>query len=530
MTFTGLTLHYAQHDLNAHLPARVQKIQQLSKGQLLFHMKGKKAFKWYIDITPQHARTHRTTLSFSHKEGLSSLAQRMKKWFINAQITRVQQHGTDRVLTAEIHGSDDLFDAKTYHLILEFFGKDANLIITDETGEILDLYRPSGSVFNHPRAVHIGAFYTWPPKTKASPFDETAVAEYFNDLTRAPHHVFEGFSKALGESLMAVAPTKNAWFEALAHPKFSVVDGRFTLFEGDDSMAFVDWADARLRQIFEETPYNLTLKNLQKTLEKKRAKALKKIGVLTQELGEVSRADDFIRRGQLLMQSPDKHAKKASVTVQDYATGETLTLKLDAKKTVLAHANDAFKKAKKIKQSVPHLNRQIKQAKQQSDYLESIIDQLYYADANAFYAIQDELAQAKIIRPPKRKGKSPKAKPKVYEWEGILIYVGQNHQQNAELTHRFAKRSWRFLHARSAPGAHVIVADDDPSNAVLEKAAMLAAYHSKLRHSPKAEVDSVLVKDVRTLKGKPGSMVTYDRYDTFVVTGDHPDIPIKKSA
>jgi predicted ribosome quality control (RQC) complex YloA/Tae2 family protein len=413
---------------------------------------------------------------------------------------------------------------------LEFFGKDANLIITDETREILDLYRPSGSIFNHPRAVHIGAHYTWPPKTKASPFDETAVADYFTDLKEAPHHVFEGFSKALGESLLAVAQTKDAWFEALEHPRFAILDGRFRHFEGEPSMAFVDWADARLRQIFEETPYNLTLKNLQKTLEKKRAKALKKIGVLTQELGEVSRADDFIQTGQWLMQSPDKHTKKASVTVQDYATGETVTLKLDGKKTVLAHANDAFKKAKKIKQSVPHLKRQIKKANDLADYLESIIDQLHYADANALYAIQDELSAAHIIRPPKRKGKTQKAKPKVYVWEGIHIYVGQNHHQNAELTHRFAKRSWRFLHARGAPGAHVIVASDDPSDDVIEKAAMLAAYHSKLRHSPKAEVDSVFVKDVRTLKGKPGSMVTYDRYETLVVTGDHPDIPIKKSA
>lgn len=529
MTFTGLTLHYARLDIEAYLPARFQKIQQLSSGQLLFHMKGSKAFKWFVDVTPQHARMHRTRLDFPHKEALSSLAQRMKKWFLNAQLVGLTQYGTDRVIVAEIHGTDALFEKQTYYMILEFFGKDANLIITDDTWEILDLYRPGGSLFNHPRVVHIGATYAWPPKTKESPFDETAVKAYLKDSNSPVHTVFEGFSKQLGEALISQSRNWTEWRDALNNPRFFVENERYSMFgNAPDSLPFIDWADGRLKQIFAASPYDAKIKSLQKTLAKKRDKARKKLGYLTQELNDVSRAEDLTHRGQLLMQSPDKHAKKEAVTVMDYLTGDPVTLSCDAKKTVLANANDAFKKAKKLKQSVPHIKNQMRITKRLVSYLESILDQLHYADANSLIAIQQELSAAHIIKSPQLKRKAPRAKPKVYTVDDTLIYVGQNHEQNAELTHRFAKKAWWFLHAKNVPGAHVIVATDTPSDQVLEAASQLAAFHSKLRQSPKAEVDIVRVKDVKTIKGLSTSQVKYDTHQTVTVAGDHPDIAQKK--
>lgn len=530
MTFTGLTLHYAKDDLAGYLPARFQKIQQLSSGQWLFHMKGTQSFKWYIDITPQHARTHRTELDFPHKEGLSTLGQRMKKWFLNARCVALTQYGTDRVLVAEIKGTDELFEKKTYYMVLEFFGKDANLIITDDTWEILDIYRPGGSLFNHPRVVHIGARYTWPPKTKASPFDQAAVDAYFKDPTPAVHAVFEGFSKPLGEALKEKAVNQEAWFDALHHPNFYQKDGRFHWFGPEATLSFQAWADGRLKQIFEDKPYDTRLKSLQKTLQKKRNKAIKKVGLLTQEKEDVTKADALTLKGQLLMQSPDKHVKKESVTVLDFTTGEPVTFPLDPKKTIMVHANDAFKKAKKLKQSIPHIDQQIRITKRLIQDLDAVIDQLNYADQASLESIYEDLAKAHIIRTSRPKGKRPKAKPKVFQGDSALIYVGQNHEQNAELTHRFAHKNWWFLHAKNVPGAHVIIADDTPSDQTLEAAAQLAAYHSNLRHSPKAEVDLTRIKDVKTIKGQLSSRVKLKNERVIIVPGDLPNIPQKKGS
>jgi len=38
MAFSGLTLHYAITDINAYLPARIQKIQVLSYDQFILHL------------------------------------------------------------------------------------------------------------------------------------------------------------------------------------------------------------------------------------------------------------------------------------------------------------------------------------------------------------------------------------------------------------------------------------------------------------------------------------------------------------
>ena len=530
MTFTGLTLHYAVKELSNELPARFQKIQQLSPYQLLFQMKGNHAFKWFLDLTPQTARMHKTHLDFPHKAALSNITQRLKKWLIGAKLKRVHQHGIDRVVEVIVEGRNALFEATTYHLFLEFFGKDANLIVTDGSLEILDLLKPTSQLFNHPRILHIGAPYTFPPKTKASPFDEAAVKDYLEKKDTPVHNVFEGFSKKLGEAFAEGIHDAAAWFKRLENPVFAIEDGQFTMFDStDESMTFSDWADQRLTQIFADKPYDNALKSLQKTLQKKREKATKKATALRAQLAGIKDSDRLTHEGQLIMLDPSKHEKKARTEVIDYTTGDAVTFKLDPTKTVLENANARFKKAKKLKLSRPHITKQLKITERLRHYLDSILDQLDYADPKALDEIRRELMDAKIIKSKTLKKPQGKAKPKRFTVDGSEIYVGQNHMQNAELTHRFAKRTWWFLHARGVPGAHVIIAHETPSNRAKEAAAQLAAFHSKHRGHPKAEVDYVEVKHLKKIKGHPASLVTYDDYETLIVPGDMPQVTEKKS-
>ena len=47
--------------------------------------------------------------------------------------------------------------------------------------------------------------------------------------------------------------------------------------------------------------------------------------------------------------------------------------------------------------------------------------------------------------------------------------------------------------------------------------ASLAAYHSKLKNSPKVEVDYTLVKNVKKIPGAKPGMVIYENYKTLYV-------------
>ncbi len=69
-------------------------------------------------------------------------------------------------------------------------------------------------------------------------------------------------------------------------------------------------------------------------------------------------------------------------------------------------------------------------------------------------------------------------------WE---VWVGRSSRENDELTHRAAHSRDLWLHAHGAAGSHVVVRTrgrpDLVPPAVLEKAASLAAFHSKARNS-----------------------------------------------
>ena len=97
------------------------------------------------------------------------------------------------------------------------------------------------------------------------------------------------------------------------------------------------------------------------------------------------------------------------------------------------------------------------------------------------------------------------------EVEGFEILVGKGDVENDELTFGVADpRDW-WLHVAGQSGSHVIVRTPDGLDAlprpVLQRAAELAAWHSKGRGAGKLEVHVCRVADVRKPRGfEPGKV------------------------
>ena len=63
-------------------------------------------------------------------------------------------------------------------------------------------------------------------------------------------------------------------------------------------------------------------------------------------------------------------------------------------------------------------------------------------------------------------------------------------------------------------------AEREQCDAMLEEAAVIAAYHSRARDSALVPVDYTIIKNVKKPSGaKPGKVV-YDKFETAVVTPD----------
>ena len=86
------------------------------------------------------------------------------------------------------------------------------------------------------------------------------------------------------------------------------------------------------------------------------------------------------------------------------------------------------------------------------------------------------------------------------------------------MTFRASKAEDIWLHAREAPGAHVVIVTvkKEPDADVIAYAATLAAQNSKLKSSGKADVDYTKRKYVKKAGKSPG-LVYYTDFKTVTV-------------
>jgi predicted ribosome quality control (RQC) complex YloA/Tae2 family protein len=115
-------------------------------------------------------------------------------------------------------------------------------------------------------------------------------------------------------------------------------------------------------------------------------------------------------------------------------------------------------------------------------------------------------------------GRLPYRSFRVAGWD---VLVGKGAAANDELTFRVAKPGDLWLHASGFAGSHVIIripAGAELPREVIERAAQLAAYHSKAREaSGKVAVHVCRVADVRKPPRAPAGQVQLKRYDVVRV-------------
>ena len=112
--------------------------------------------------------------------------------------------------------------------------------------------------------------------------------------------------------------------------------------------------------------------------------------------------------------------------------------------------------------------------------------------------------------------KPPSPKCWIYETpEGWLIYAGKTDEDNDLLTLCFAHTGEHWFHINGMPGSHVLLrapegtANTEAGKELLEKAAAVAAWHSKARSGGWCTVSTCLVQNVSKPRGaKPGLVET----------------------
>ena len=112
--------------------------------------------------------------------------------------------------------------------------------------------------------------------------------------------------------------------------------------------------------------------------------------------------------------------------------------------------------------------------------------------------------------------------------EGFEVLVGKGDADNDRLTFRVGEPHDLWMHVSGTPGSHVVVRNPERlaelPRAVVQRAAELAAWHSKARGSGgKVSVHACRAADVSKPRGAPPGQVRLKRYDTLRVYARAPE-------
>jgi hypothetical protein len=245
---------------------------------------------------------------------------------------------------------------------------------------------------------------------------------------------------------------------------------------------------------------------------------------LDEDLENAKRSEDFRHYGELLVTY--RHQLKAGmkeVVVRDFSGEREVTIPLDPAISIERNIRRYFTKAKKGEKGgavIRARRREVERELARSRELETRIGALETA-AELVELIPRE-------RPPRiaERDEGPARRFRRYVLDAThTAWVGKSDADNDILTHDFASPNDLWFHAQGVSGSHVILKGSHRSTpaSVIERAAAIAAYHSKARHSSTVPVIYTEKRYVRKPRKSKSGTALCTRGKTIFVKPELPD-------
>ncbi|MBE6123676.1 MAG: fibronectin/fibrinogen-binding protein [Erysipelotrichaceae bacterium] len=537
MALDGILLYKAVPELRKTLPARIQKIYQISATEILFQLHGPLGkTQMLISCHSQYNRILLSQRRYPTPNEPGNFIMVLRKYIEGATIVSLEQAGLDRWCTFTIRRHNEIGDREELYLIAELMGKYANVILVSSDNKIIDAMKRIPPFENSRRTIHPGAqFVPTPPQDKKNPFEDFSI-----DPDRSLTAQFAGFSPFLaseaeyrmscGQSFRSVMEEirdsdqlyiANKNNEAVFHciPLTSVGENvSYPLFEGFDILYYHKEEKERIREISGDV-----FKVVRRELKHQK----QKLPRLLKEADEAQDCDRWRQYGDLLYSYSIRDTKgQTSVILQDFETGEDVRIPLDPKLDGFANAQKCYTKYTKLRKGQKYLAEQIEICRNEISYFEGLLEQLEQADFVSATEIRDELVRGGYMKEKKQKARRKKkdsdlpAVMTVTLKNGVAISWGRNNLQNDALTWHMARKQETWLHAKDYHGSHVVIHSSDPDEETLRTAANIAAYFSAGRDSSSVPVNWCRVSQLKKIPGAKPGMVQLTNYKTIYIDPD----------
>ncbi len=563
MPLDALCLRGIIQELQSAVDARIEKINQPARDQILLTLRGSR--KLLLQAGGTHPRLHYTTLSRENPASPPMFCMLLRKHLTGGRIVSITQPGLERAAVLTISVTDDLGRPGQRQLVLEAMGRQADLILVDGEGRIIDCLRRSDSSLG--RQLLPGLYYRLPsPQDKRDPLTTApeelpallAQADQEQPLDKFFLDTFFGLSplvcrelafRATGATdtrLFAISSPERllavfaAWQAGTDHctPVLISQNGRpmdfsylpVTQYEGAAEVRPAESFSQLLDDLFETRERQERIRqrgqDLLRTTTNARDRAARKLAVQTRELEQTRDRERLRLYGELITANLYRMEKgQRKLAAENYYEPDcpTIEIPLDPLLTPQQNAAKYFKKYSKAKTAEAILTEQIAKGQQELSYLESVLDELSRAELEQDLSdIRQELQKAGYLRPDTGRKRPPRqaAGPRTFRsTSGLRILVGRSNHQNDQLV-KEGRRSDYWFHTQKIHGSHVLLEagglEPDPQS--MTEAASLAAWFSQAQGGRQIPVDYTQLRNVKKPAGARPGMVVYDPYQTAYVS------------
>ncbi len=206
------------------------------------------------------------------------------------------------------------------------------------------------------------------------------------------------------------------------------------------------------------------------------------------------------------------------LTVYDFYRDQPVTLKLKPDLSPQKNAENFYRKAKNEKIEEQHLADLVESRERELRQIKQHIDEL--GDLKTLKELRRFSKQTLLVGTTKTATSESGPLFKEVMVDGFRILIGKNAKNNDLLTQKYAYKDDLWLHARDVTGSHVILkyqAGKPFPRPVIERAAELAAWHSKRRTDSLCPVTVTPKKFVRKPKGLAPGQVIIEKEDVVLV-------------
>ncbi len=539
--------------------ARVQKIQQPTRREIILHLRNKsESRKLYININPNFyhlcfmSKENEQRRNISIPKQPPMFCMLLRKHMEGAKILKVQKPDFERILELTFENYNELGDRIEECLSIELMGKHSNIVLYNtDNNIILGCAHNIGEEKSRERELAGGLPYIYPPKQNKRNLLKTRFELFEKCLLKSSDNIkktissnYFSLSQAVIEeicSLKEISPEKSAnqttekerqiLFIEL-HELLSNTHYSYTVSSDYKKFSCISKLDIKYSNINEmiddyfsfhiEQSSVKSLKNLLKAKIDKELKKLKNTySNQKKQLEKSDKLEIYKLKGNLLTANAYmlKSGEK-TVSLKDFETGSLVDIELDENKTPIENAQRYFTLYNKYKKAIQIALEMSEKTKVEIDYYNQLLyDVEISTSVDELEQIKFEIVQEDEVASKKKKDETMKITK--LEVDGSLVYIGKNNKQNDYLYSKISSPEDIWFHTLNTPGSHIIVKPQNYSqkfhDETILKIARLAKQYSTAKNALKAAVVYTKRKYVKRPNNTKSGFVVYKNETEIMV-------------